>query len=222
MAKPDEEYMDEDERAERVRQWWKDNWLSIVGGAVLGLVGIFGWRAWQDHMADHQRAAANTYQAFLARADEMKPGQIAAHMAEFKAEFGDTPYAAMAALEAASQAYEAGKIDKAVGWYRYAAEHGQPEGVAIIAHMRLARVQMDQGQLAKALNTLNAVRDPGAFQSLIAELKGDIYVRQGNIARARQAYEKALANADPVAVRFLELKLSSLGSGIVTSEPSES
>lgn len=222
MAKADDVYLDDRERSEQVIQWWKDNGLSIVGGAVLGLAAIFGWRAWQDHVADHRSAAAKAYQDFITQSDSLSAEQIGARLAMFKSDFSDTPYAAMAALEAAGLAYQGKQPEQAVEYYRYAIAEGKPQSVSMIAATRLARLQMDQGRYDGALATLNGVIEPGAFAALIAELKGDIYVQQGAIDQARTAYARALQTAEPAATRFLELKISALGSGIVAPAETES
>lgn len=214
MARPDDVYLDENERAEQVREWWKRNGPSIVAGVVLGLAAIFGWRAWQRHVVEHQAAAAQVYLAFTESSQALTPEEVAAQLTSIKEEFGNTPYAALAALEAAQLAYGAGKIEQAAEYYRYAISQAQPEGVAAVARMRLARLQTGAGNYDQALATVAKISTP-SFQALAAELKGDIYVHQGKIEQAREAYQSALDQAEGPVTQFLQMKLSSLGSGII-------
>lgn len=214
----DDVYLDDRERAEKVKQWWKENGLSIVGGAALGLIAIFGWRTWQAHELAQARAAATEYQQLQNDASNLSSDDIAARMQMFKDDFGRTPYAAMAALEGGLLQYRAGYPDKAEALYEYAVKNGEPAQVRDVARLRLARLHMDQGEYDKALATLSKAEAP-QFKSLVEELRGDIQVQQGDDEAARTSYKAALADAGDGDTRFLELKLASLGSGIIGPKP---
>ena len=47
------------EQVEALQKWWKENWLSLLGGLVLGLGGILGWQYYGDY-SDAQAATAST------------------------------------------------------------------------------------------------------------------------------------------------------------------
>jgi len=216
----DDVYLDDRERAEKVKQWWKENGLSIVGGAALGLVAIFGWRTWQAHELAQARAAATEYQQFVNDAPNLSTEEIGARVQMFEDDFGRTPYAAMAALEGGLLQYRTGFPDKAEALYEYAAKNGEPAQLRDVARLRLARLHMDQGEFDKALSSLEGAEAP-QFKSLVEELRGDIQVQQGDDEAARTSYQAALADAGDGDTRFLELKLASLGSGIIGPKPAQ-
>ena len=44
-----DEYLSEREQADQLRAWFKENWLWLVAGTVLGLGGVYGYRWWNAH-----------------------------------------------------------------------------------------------------------------------------------------------------------------------------
>lgn len=212
----DDVYLDDRERAEKVKQWWKENGLSIVGGAALGLVAIFGWRAWQAQEQAHMESAAAAYESFQASAQMLSPEDIEARMEEFRSEFSDTPYAALAAMEGGLLYYRAGEAERAESLYRYAIQNARPPELRDVARLRLARVAMDRGNLEEALATLDEA-EADSFANIVNELRGDVLARQGRTEEARAAYEAAREAGDG-GTRYLDLKIASLGSGILASE----
>lgn len=212
----DDVYLDDRERAEKVKQWWKENGLSIVGGAALGLVAIFGWRAWQAQEQAHMESAAAAYESLQASAQILSPEDIEARMEEFRNEFSDTPYAALAAMEGGLLYYRAGEAEKAESLYRYAIQNARPQELRDVARLRLARVAMDRGNPEEALATLDEA-ESDSFASIVNELRGDVLARQGRTEEARAAYEAASEDGDG-GTRHLDLKIASLGSGILASE----
>ena len=55
-----DDYLSDREQEEALRSWWRDNWRWIIGGVVLGLALLGGWRYWQvyrDQRADAGREA---------------------------------------------------------------------------------------------------------------------------------------------------------------------
>ncbi len=57
------------EREEQLRSFWRDNWLTIVGGVAIGLGAIAGWRYWQAHTRQQAEEAEAAYSAVLDGAD---------------------------------------------------------------------------------------------------------------------------------------------------------
>ena len=89
--------------------------------------------------------------------------------------------------------------------------NSQPE-LGHITRLRLASVLIGGGKLDEASKLLNT-SEPGKFVARYDELRGDIFVKQGNTKAAKEAYEKALINtvATGDAQSILQMKLEDLG-----------
>ena len=79
----------------------------------------------------------------------------------------------------------------------------------MVATMRLARVQAEQGQITTAITTLDQVSDP-AFTAQRDELKGDFLVRKGDEELAKAAYQAAVKNGGTSVSPALQMKLDNL------------
>jgi predicted negative regulator of RcsB-dependent stress response len=69
-----------------------------------------------------------------------------------------------------------------------------------------------EGKEDEALQLLN-VAAADKFAAAYDELKGDIYVAKGDVAKARTHYDLALQSLEPTsrARRYIEMKLDDLG-----------
>lgn len=78
-----------------------------------------------------------------------------------------------------------------------------------VATMRKARIMAAMGDAADAVSLLNGLQEP-SFSVSLAELKGDLYLLQGETDKARDAYQSAAADAPQGARPLLNIKLESL------------
>ncbi|KUE81739.1 hypothetical protein ATO46_02065 [Aeromonas schubertii] len=183
-----EVYTTEEQQVEAIKGWWKENGTSIVAGTVLGLAGLFGWRFYNDHQLSNMQLASAEYGKVtmaLAQGDEKAYGEVEAFI---KANQGDA-YGDLAALELASAAVKAGKLDLAVTQLTPIADKSDA-AVQAIAAVRLARILAEQGKADEALARLAKVQDEG-FKAQVAEVRGDILLAQGKREEARDAYQAA-------------------------------
>lgn len=88
--------------------------------------------------------------------------------------------------------------------------------------MRLASLYYGQGELERALSTLDA-GEPGSYAAAYAALEGDIHYAQGNLDAARTAWQQAAAAgaglAEPVQDPVLQLKLDNIAVPAMPSSP---
>src|SRR5687767_12466991 len=96
-------YEDEAE-VEQLRRWWRENWMALAGGLVLGLAGIFGWEAWQKSRTAKAENASQVYEDLKKALAGSNKDRIDELWAQLGGELSATPYAAQAALLLASQA----------------------------------------------------------------------------------------------------------------------
>jgi predicted negative regulator of RcsB-dependent stress response len=117
-----------------------------------------------------------------------------------------TPYAAMAALLEAQRLVQNGQLAPAEQSLSFALEHTSDSALRQIVRVRLARVQLANGQPQAALTTLDTLDDP-VFLPLIAEIQGDTYTVLNDTEKARDAYQLAISQRPPNDRGLLELKL---------------
>ncbi len=179
------------------------------------LVALAAWNAWTWYRDYQSLQAASLYEVLekAARANDVKAGrELSESLLE---KYPRTSYAPLAALVAAKLNYQAGDPKTAAAQLQWVVDHAGSDELKAIARMRLASVQLDQGQGEQALKTLSAVPPPG-FAPLFESLRGDIYLVQQKRSEARAAYKSALDKTDPkdMAMRQqLQLKMDALGEG---------
>jgi predicted negative regulator of RcsB-dependent stress response len=187
-----DEFLDEREQAEQLKQWFKENWLWLVAGVGLGLGGLYGWQGWNAHLDGKSREAGERFAAMLQAfesADRVRGTQLAD---EITGEYGSTPYADQATLVLARVHAEAGEFEPAAAKLRQVMEQSKDAELALVARLRLARVQLAQGNHDAALATLDGATAP-AVAATVASLRGDVLLARGDRAGALAAYRDALA-----------------------------
>ncbi|KAF1687916.1 hypothetical protein B1992_00280 [Pseudoxanthomonas broegbernensis] len=194
-----DDLLDEHEQGERVRSWLRNNALTLVGGVVLGIAVIYGWRWWGEHRLkqDHQVHAA--YEQAIRQTEAGADGASAALSGQ------EGVYATLAALRVAKVQVEAGKVDEAVATLR--GIDADPTLQPLVTQ-RLAQLLNATGKQDEALKLLEGETDSAAL-----ELRGDALLASGKRDEARGEYGKALTALDVAspARRRLELKLQDAG-----------
>lgn len=185
-------YTHEKEQIDQIKQWWKENWLFIVGGLVIAIGSISGWRAWQAYQLERAEAASGQYKEMLVQMAAQDPDRAEAAYTTLKSEYPGTVYALLAALQQAEAAVAADDLATAATELRWAVDSGIDRELQLLARLRLARVQLASGDSEIALATLAAESAPGRFTAAYEELKGDAHYFTGNREEARTAYLAAL------------------------------
>jgi predicted negative regulator of RcsB-dependent stress response len=190
------EHLSDDEQVEALRRWWSQNGTTLIVTLVLVIVGVIGWRWYQDHKAATEAAASAAYRHYLdVRASATATdADRAAALAPLDGEFKGSTYHVFAVLYRAHDAAAAGDYAKAAELLEAAAAAADG-ALRDVARVRLARVQLQLGQVDAALASLAAVSGAG-FRGEVAELKGDVLLSQGDRAGALEAYRSA-AEAEP-------------------------
>ncbi len=55
------EYETEEQQVEALKEWWKQNGLAIIGGAVLGIAALLGWRGWNMYQEKQATEASDIF-----------------------------------------------------------------------------------------------------------------------------------------------------------------
>jgi predicted negative regulator of RcsB-dependent stress response len=185
-----EQYTDQ-EQVDAIRKWWSENGKAIIGGLLLGLGGVLGWQFWQNY----QRSTAEQASAVYFQLEQALTGDNSEEAgrkgAELKEDYPRSPYSALAGLALAAADVDADDLDGAKSHLAWVVEHGAQPELADVARLRLAKVLMAEGDYAAALARLDEVDT--AYRAEVDEIRGDIFVRQAQPERAREAYQAARA-----------------------------
>ncbi|ACA85834.1 MULTISPECIES: tetratricopeptide repeat protein [Shewanella] len=200
-------YSTEEQQVDAIKQFWKDYGTSIVVGAVVGLGGLFGWNYYSEHKITQAESASEAFQAMSAPALD-EAGMLAA-AETFAKEHSQKGYQSLLSLIVAKAAVESGDLEKAETTLKSVIASAADTSLVMVATIRLARVQAEQGQIATAITTLEQVSDP-AFTAQRDELKGDFLVRKGDAEQAKAAYQAAVDNGGATASPALQMKLDNL------------
>ena len=196
-------YSTEEQQAEAIKRFFRENGLSLALAVIVGLGGLYGWKAYNQNQITTAEQASDAYTKLV------ESDSVLASADAFISENKDTQYATLAAFVAAKEAVDAQNLDLAnekLSWIVTNVDNAQ---LKAIATTRLARVQIAQQQYDDALSTLNAPL-PEAFNANVAELKGDIYTQQGNKEQARVAYQAAVDAGGLTSNPLLQIKLDDL------------
>lgn len=211
----------EDETLDQLKTWWARYGTPLLLSVAVVLLSFSGWRYWtssqleaaseaqalQQQMATAmQRLAVNTEDK-AANTDVQRLGQ------QLINEYASTPYAVDAALLLAKRAVDTGDLAAAEKQLRAAIELKPSAEITLLAKTRLARVLAARKQYPAALAVLDELGDDVAAAPLVAEVRGDILLLQGQRDAAGKAYaaaDAALAARDE-ARPVLDLKLADVG-----------
>ncbi|WP_445766027.1 YfgM family protein [Rheinheimera sp.] len=201
-------YSSEEQQVEAIKRFWQQYGKAILGGVVLGLAVLYGFRFYQaEQRSQAEQASSRFTQLVEQRADAASEDWLAQAQGFIDAGNKDH-YAVMAALLAAKEAVALAQYDKAQTQLSWVLANAKEPTVLALTQLRLARLQREQGQLDAALTTL-AAAVPESFVALQAELKGDILLQAEKPAEAKAAYQLALEKAGDNA-QILQIKLDDL------------
>jgi predicted negative regulator of RcsB-dependent stress response len=205
------DYKTDDEKVEELKAWWKENGTSVIAGIALAVAGLFGWEYWKDWKENTANAASALYSQ-AAKATEAGLDKALPDIQKLQADYASTPYAATASLKAAQQYAEKGEYEQAATALHWVIDNSKEENFKYLANIRLARVLIAMKKPDEALKLLDQAY-PAAYQSLLEEVKGDIYTAQNKLTEARAAYDKAILSNTGGSVDLIKMKRDNLGQG---------
>jgi predicted negative regulator of RcsB-dependent stress response len=206
-----DEYLSEAEQWERAKSWLRSYLPWIIGGVVVALAALAGWNWWKERQDRLGAEASARYEQMTDALQKNDPTRAKAIAAELAKDYPDSPYVDQAHLFEARLAVEANDLPKADSLLRGVMERTKDDQLALVARMRLARVQLAQNKPDDALATLNGA-PAGAFEARFHEVRGDVLFAKGDKPGALKEYLAALASADARSVdtQSLQLKINDL------------
>ncbi|MGH8220361.1 MAG: YfgM family protein [Steroidobacteraceae bacterium] len=206
-----DDYLSDSEQLEQVKAWLRANVPWILAGIAVGGLAIGGWRWWQGHTDRLALAASAEYQQVLQAFDDGKSSRALELIGDLERDHAGSPYTDQANLAAARVFVETNQLERGAQHLAAVERESRDPGLAMIAKLRLARVQVSLGKPDEALTTLGSP-PTGAFVSRYHEVRGDAYFAQGKKAAALDEYRAARLAAGPTLAEndVLNLKINDL------------
>ncbi|MDB3870097.1 tetratricopeptide repeat protein [Candidatus Thioglobus sp.] len=193
----------EDEQAQQIKKWIKENGLQIVVGISLGLGGIWGLGAYKTYQNEQSIQARSLYLNTASSDSE-------AAFETLSASHSDSGYTQQAGLILAKNAVKKQDYESALQ-HLSTLVNADNDLIAIVANMRIASIQLEMGKFEEAISTLDS-KSSGEFNGLYSQLKGDIYVADNQIDKAKEQYKLALSqiSRDSELQSLISIKLADL------------
>lgn len=206
-----EGYETEEQQVDAIKGWWKENGNTLMIAAVVGLAGLWGWRFYNASEITSQEKASLAYSDVLVKFEQEGGEARLTELTTFVENNQDNSYGVLAALLLAKEAIV--QKDFALAKTQFVQLQSQNEYAPLdaVINLRLARVETQLGEYQQALKTLALIEDAG-FLAKANQVKGVIFLKQGELNKARSAFQDAVnasqGKVDPV----LQLQLDDLAS----------
>lgn len=207
-----EENLTDEQQAELVKNWWRENGLFLVGGLVIGVGGLFGWQAWQSNQIVTAQEASNAFQELNVANSQQRYNKAEELHALIMEDYSATPYADSAELMLAASYMKQADANKAAEVLQRLVNESSDNNLRNIAKLRLGRVLLQLEDYAGAEKVAVYAKDD-SYTAVFADLRGDIAYAQGDIEAARTAYAQALSSGGPgfPQAGYVQVKLDDLG-----------
>ncbi len=207
--------LEEQEQLSQLKAWWEEYGKKLVALAVLALLGVLGRAGWQNYQAGQAGEASMLYGSVLKASSGGNAQQAREAAGRILQSYDSTAYAYLGALASGKAQAQADDLLNAATQLSWVVDNAPDAAVRDIARLRLAALQFDQGDNAKALATLS-VEPVAELANGFADLRGDVLLADGKQDEARTAYQKALATiaagtAGAQMREIIQVKLDALG-----------
>lgn len=183
--------LDDFEQEEQIKRWIKHNVPWIIGGVVIGLAGIFGYRHWEGLQLQKTAQAADLYDNIVEAYRQEDADSVTANMKKLSADHPDSSYELFGALFLAKQQSDQQNFDAAISTLQGVLAIAEKANFADLVRTRIARLYLAKSEPDNALTQLNQNKS-AAFKTISQELIGDAYVAKDQLKEAQAAYREAL------------------------------
>jgi predicted negative regulator of RcsB-dependent stress response len=205
--------LEEQEQLDQLKHFWKQYGNVITWTLIVVLAAFASWNFYNFWQRGQSAEAAALYDEVERVSQPPDPAKLERVFSDMKERYPSSTYAQQAGLLVAKQQYESGNVDGATSALIWVSDKSSDAGFQSIAKLRLAGVLSEAENYVGALKLLEG-SFPAAFESLVADRRGDIFLLQDKKAEAIVEYKKAFKLFDERSEyrRLVEVKLNALGS----------
>jgi predicted negative regulator of RcsB-dependent stress response len=186
-----DEFLTDEQQADRAKQWLRENGVFIAAGVVLGLGGLFGWQQWQEHKLQLAGEASVVWEQLRSAITADRLNEVNETLELLETEYTGTPYVDQARLALARMYMDKNSPEEALEQLNKLVGGGKDAQLRRIAELRIAQIYVYQSEYEAALQVLGEGSSP-VFAGFYHDIRGDIYFAQGKPELAAGEYKLAL------------------------------
>ena len=214
-----DEHLTDEQQAEVVKKWLRNNGSYLLIGLALGLGGLFGLNQWEAYQSADAEEASALYENVVGALLADRSASANQYVMTLEENHADSPYLDQARLMLAKSHLDRNEFEVAASYLAQIIAGSTSEEMVHIARLRLARIRLHQQQFDESLEILNTTDSDSAFSARYHEIRGDVYLAMNRPNEARNEYQSALGDAEQnIAVDrvYVQAKLDSLGGDFLT------
>jgi predicted negative regulator of RcsB-dependent stress response len=207
-----DENLTDQQQAEVLRNWLKENAAFLIGGVLIGAGGLFGWGQYQQSRETYAEQASVLYEDIMQAVRQSRNDEAAGLVAALADDHLGSPYLDQSRLALAKLQLDRNEPEAAAEYLQQIVDAASSVDMRYIASLRLARVRIHQQQYDAALKTLENGDPNSAFAPRYHDVRGDVYLAMGQVDQARNEYLAALSAEDTgvIARPLVQAKLDAL------------
>ncbi len=200
--------LEEQDKIAELKSWWSRYGNAVTAVVVVAALAFAGWNGWKWWQGKQATEASALYYAISEGINKNETAKIKDATAQLLERYPSTAYAPRGALLAAKAAFEAGDSAQARTHLEWVIAKAREDELKTMARIRLSAVLLDLKQYDQALAVLDG-KHPPAFEGLVLDARGDVFLTQGKYADAKTAYAAALPKLDAKGSlrNYVQLKL---------------
>lgn len=186
-----DEFLTDDQQADRAKQWLRENGVFVVAGIVLGLALLFGWQRWEAYQLTKSGEASVVWEQMRSAIEGGRYNEVDETLALLESDYASTPYLDQARLAIARMHMDRNSPDEAIKALNALVTDAGDSELRRVAELRIAQIYLYQERYDEALAILGP-DEATPFVAQYHELRGDIFFAQGQLEDARDEYQLAL------------------------------
>ena len=184
------------QQAEIVKKWLKDNGLFIVASFGIAISSVFGFQYFQEGNLKQAENASRLYAEMEFAVRQQRLPQAQTILQQMDNDFSGSAYQIQSHLSMAKLFMDSLDYDNAITQLEFVLEQAEDETFSTVARQRIARIYIEKSQYQAALDMLGD-KTPEAFSAQYEIIKGDAYMGIGDMSNAKASYEIALESLSP-------------------------
>ena len=198
------------EEEDKLINWLRQNYLNIILGLAIGFFFVGGYNYYKSSMMNAMHQISLDYEEVVKLYQKERFSDFIDKAQLLVDQEPENIYSAMTNLYLSKHYHDSNQLDLAKSSLSHIMTNSESLSHIYIASVRLARINISQGEYIEAINVLSSIKN-SSTDPIVLELLGDIMLLQNDKLAAIKNYELALSqDITPNKAKLIESKLSTI------------